>query len=53
MNGSTRAQLLFPQICFTKLFLKLRYTDIVAVCRKNREAGQITPLTSLTRNYIA
>jgi len=35
------------------VFLKLRCGDIVAVCRKNGEAGQITSLFSLTGIYIA
>jgi len=41
------------QVIFFKLFLKLLYSDIVTVCSKNREAGQIAPLYALTGNYIA
>jgi len=31
----------------------LRYSDIVADCRKNRGAEEITTLSTLTRSYIA
>jgi len=33
--------------------IALQRSDIVTVCKKNKEAGQITPLSSLNGIYIA
>jgi len=60
-NPWSRRQLLFPPTRFLfsrlsyffKLFLKLRYSDVIAVCRENRGTVEITTLASLTRIYIA